>query len=228
VKARWLAVVPLAVGVRAALVQLTVFPWRRYWQRRGTGAGLLIVALGDSLTQGIGSSRPSTSWLAVFLDRIEVGWGREVRIDNRAVYGARLADVLAKQLPVPDAAKLVMLCIGANDAGRTPPEEFARGFREVCSMLPIGTIVGDLPKFHWGPRIGPAAVLSQLIRTIVAEFPHLTLAGVERHTAQTRISTDLAGDYFHPNDRGYAHIADAFIEAAGLHPETAGASQRVS
>ncbi len=54
------------------------------------------------------------------------------------------------------------------------------------------------------------------MRTVVAEFPQLILAGVERHTAETRIFTDLAGDYFHPNDRGYRHIADAFIEAGNL------------
>jgi acyl-CoA thioesterase I len=215
-KARWLALLPVALGARAGLVQLTVFPRRTFWRSRFTGDGPLIVALGDSLTQGIGSSRPSTSWLSLFVRAAESRWGRTARVDNRSVYGAKLADLMATQLPVPPGAALVTLCIGSNDAGRTPPDEFAKNLREVCSQLPAGTIVGDVPMFHWGPRVAPAAELSKLVRAVVAEFPQLVLAGVERHTCETRIFTDLAGDYFHPNDRGYRHIADAFIEAGDL------------
>ncbi len=152
-KARWLALVPLALGARAGLVQLTVFPRRAFWRSRLNGDGPLIVALGDSLTQGIGSSRPSTSWLALFVAAAESRRGRPMRVDNRSVYGAKLADLIATQLPVPAEAALVTMCIGSNDAGRTPPDEFAKNLREVCSQLPPGTIIGDVPKFHWGPRI---------------------------------------------------------------------------
>lgn len=216
IRARWLGLVPVAIGVRAGLVQLTVFSRRRYWRRRSAGDGLLVVALGDSLTQGIGSSRPSTSWLAIFLDRLQSHRQQPVRVDNRSVYGAKIADLIADQLPLPAGTALVTMCIGSNDAGRTPPDEFAKRLREVCAALPPGSIVGDLPKFHWGPRVGAAAELAHLVRAIVAEHPQLVLAEVQRHTGETRILTDLAGDYFHPNDRGYRHIADAFIEAANL------------
>lgn len=49
---------------------------------------------------------------------------------------------------------------------------------------------------------------------MVAEFPDLVLALVEQATTGTRILTELAGDFFHPGDRGYARVASAFLSAA--------------
>jgi acyl-CoA thioesterase I len=215
-KARWLLLVPaalIALIIRGVAVQLTVAARRAYWSSRLSGDGPLVVALGDSLTQGIGSSRPSTSWLALFVDQLESSWQTSVRVDNRSVYGAKLSDLIEHQLPLPANAALVTMCIGSNDAGRTDPAEFAATLRTVCAQLPSGSIVGDVPKFQKGPRVPKAAELSQIVRDVVAEYPQLILAGVERHTRDTRILTDLAGDFFHPNDSGYRHIAQAFIEA---------------
>jgi lysophospholipase L1-like esterase len=208
--------VPVILVARAVLVQLSVSSRRQYWHTRLTGHGPLVVALGDSLTQGIGSAWPSSSWLALFVDRLESQWGTKAQIDNRSVYGARVADVIADQLPIPTDAALVTMCIGSNDAGRTPPEDFTQMLREVCAQLPAGSIVGDVPKFQWGSRVGPAAELSRIVREVVAGYPQLVLANVEEHTRDTRILGDLAGDFFHPNDSGYRHIAEAFIEAARL------------
>ena len=136
-----------------------------------------------------------------------------MRAENRAVYGARVADVIRDQLPLPVLMDQVVLCIGANDAGRTPPEDFRVSLRQVCAQLPAGSIVGDVPEFQWGPRTKAAAALAQIVREVVAEFPQLRLAQVERHTIGTRILTELAGDFFHPGNRGYARIARAFIDA---------------
>lgn len=210
---RWLAWIPLVVIARALRVRLTVGPRRRYWQRRGRQGDFLLVALGDSLTQGIGSSRPAHSWLGRFVTHLESTTRRRVRIDNRAVYGARIADLIANQLPVPADADLVTMCIGANDCGRTDPETFRADLRRVCGQLPAGSIVGDVPEFQWGPRIAAAAELSQVVREVVAEFPALVLARVEFHTTGTRILTELAGDFFHPGDSGYRRIAAAFVTA---------------
>ncbi len=141
---------------------------------RGTSPGLLasavlrfgpaLVALGDSLTQGTGSSGPSTSWVGLFRAELEERWGTPARVDNRAVYGAKLADLVANQLPVPAEAALVVMCIGSNDAGRTPVEVFRTEFAKVCAQLPAGSIVADVPEFQWGPRVPVAAVFSQVVR----------------------------------------------------------------
>src|ERR1700743_3665677 len=93
-RARWLALVPLVLAVRAARVLGSVSSRRRYWQQRSADGDLLLVALGDSLTQGIGSSRPATSWLGRYIDHVQRQTGRAVRVNNRAVYGARVADLL--------------------------------------------------------------------------------------------------------------------------------------
>jgi lysophospholipase L1-like esterase len=215
---RWLLVPPAVIVARALRVRLSVSGRRRYWVARSSsasrdGGDLLLVALGDSLTQGIGSSRPARSWLGRYLEHLEGATGRVVRAENRAVYGARVADVIRDQLPLPVLLDRVVLCIGANDAGRTAPDDFRVSLRQVCAQLPAGSIVGDVPEFQWGPRTKAAADLSQIVREVVAEFPQLRLAEVERHTIGTKILTELAGDFFHPGDRGYARIARAFIDA---------------
>jgi acyl-CoA thioesterase-1 len=214
-KRRWLALVPALLAGRALRVRLSVGPRRRYWQRQAASGEVLLVALGDSLTQGIGSSRPARSWLGRYRAHLQAVTGRTVRVDNRAVYGARLADLLATQLPLPDDADFVTVCIGSNDAGRTPPDRFADDLRALCRQLPPGTIVGDVPEFQWGPRIAAAAELSAVVRSVVADFPQLELAEVEGHTVGTRILTELAGDFFHPADRGYRRITRAFVAASG-------------
>ena len=225
---RWLLLVPGAVVLRALRIRLSVGPRRRQWADLaatsavtctpdlGTGpADLRLLALGDSLTQGIGSSQLSTSWLGRFALNQHYRTGRAVRIANRSVYGAKIADLITGQLPVPAGTDLVTMCIGANDAGRTAPEQFRTDLRRVCRELPPRSIIGDVPEFQWGPRIAAAAELSQVVRDVVAEFPELILAEVERHTVGTRIFTELAGDFFHPGDPGHLRIADAFITAAG-------------
>jgi len=213
VKTRWLAVVPAIIAVRAGRVVFSVRARRRYWQERSRHGDLFVVALGDSLTQGIGSSRPETSWLGQYLAHLERTTGRTVRVNNRAKYGARVADLLADQLPLPPGTDLVLMCIGANDAGRTHPEEFRGQLRRACAQLPPGSIVGDVPEFQWGPRVIPAAQLAAIVRDVVAEFPGLLLAPVERETTGISLVKDLAGDFFHPSDSGYDRIARAFIEA---------------
>jgi lysophospholipase L1-like esterase len=128
------------------------------------------------------------------------------------VYGARVADVLHSQLPLPPA-DVVVVCIGAIDAGRTHPAEFRSQVRAMCDQLPAGSIVGDVPEFQWGPRVAAAAELSRVVREVVQEFPALVVAAVEHHTTGTRVFAELAGDFFHPGDRGYRRIANAFIAA---------------
>lgn len=213
---RWwaLTLVPGLVVARALRVRLTVGPRRRYWATRASQGDQLLVALGDSLTQGIGSSSPTTSWLALYAAHLESVTGRSVRVENRAVYAAKIADLIATQFPLPPDATTVVLCIGANDAGRTSPDDFRRRLRIVCAQLPPGSVVGDVPEFQWGGRVEAAAELAQVVRDVVAEHPELRLARVESHTAGTKIFTELAGDFFHPGDVAYGRIAEAFVEAA--------------
>lgn len=205
-----------AVAVRAVRVQTSARSRRAYWvaaaDRAADGAAR-VVTLGDSLTQGTGSSSAQSSWLGRFSRRLADDLDQPVRVENRAVYGARVADVLAEQLPLPPDAELVTLCIGSNDAGRTRPEVFRDQLTRICDQLPDGSLVGDVPTFLWGPRVGAAAQFARIVREVVDAHPRLRLAAVEKATAAARISRHLAGDYFHPNDIAYGWIAEAFWSA---------------
>lgn len=115
-----LTVVAALVGL-ALRPRLSVARRRRQWDVRARSGELVWVALGDSLTQGTGSSRLDTSWLGRGIAAATVHTGRSVRVVNLAAYGARVADVLALQLPVAvhlQQADVVTVCIGSNDAGR--------------------------------------------------------------------------------------------------------------
>lgn len=208
--------VVLGVGGRALAVQTSAPRRRRYWSGAAGSPqslradALYVVTLGDSLTQGTGSSTPRTSWVGRFIARLSEQSGRPVRLENRAVYGSRAADVLATQLPVPERADLVTVCVGSNDAGRTPPEVFRDQLAQICDQLPPGSLVGDVPTFLWGPRVPFAAQFAQIVREVVADHPDLVCVAVERATAPARITRHLAGDYFHPNDIAYGWIAQAF------------------
>lgn len=150
VKRRWWALAPAAIALRALQVRMTVQPRRRYWHTRlGTG-DLLLVALGDSLTQGIGASRPARSWLALFATHLEETSGRTGRVDNRARYGAKVAGVLAAQLPLPARCRRGDVVHrrqrrGPNCAGGLPGESPAgvcraagRCHRRRCARVPTG------------------------------------------------------------------------------------------
>lgn len=212
---RPLAALLLAVGGLALRTRLSVVPRRRAWDARARSGELLWVALGDSLTQGTGSARPATSWLGLGVAAAEAVTDRRFRVVNLAVYGARVSDVLDEQLGALDlaAADVVTLCVGSNDASRLSPEDFRATLGTICDALPAGAVVGDLPEFQWGPRVADAAALAVVAREVVAARPHLTLAPVEEATTGTRILTELAGDFFHPNDAGHARISRAFTPA---------------
>lgn len=204
-----------ALAGLALRTRLSVHPRRVHWDSRAGSGELLWVALGDSLTQGIGSSRPQTSWVGRSAAQVYQHTGRAVRLVNLAAYGARVSDVLVRQLPAAPLAEadVVTLCVGSNDAGRTSVAEFRLQLEHVCDALPAGAVVGDVPEFQWGPRIAAAADLSSVVREVVAARAHLVLAPVQRETTGTRVLTELAGDFFHPNDNGYARIARAFTPA---------------
>jgi acyl-CoA thioesterase-1 len=192
-----------------------------YWRRRGRSPGdLLLVALGDSLAQGLGAIHPERSWAGRLADAMEARTGRRVRVLCLGVCGAGVADVLAEQLPqVPEAAlrgepgTLIALEIGTNDAsGGTDPEEFRRLLTRLCEALPAGSLVGDVPdlKRGWVRRAG--ARLSVVAREVVAAHPHLRQARVEASTHGV-IPWEFGPDLAHPNGLGYRRFARAFTAA---------------
>jgi acyl-CoA thioesterase-1 len=196
-----------------------------YWRRRRRSPGdVLLVALGDSLAQGMGAMHPERSWTGRLADAIEERDRVRVRVVNLGVTGATVADVLAEQLPaVPDGwdgpDALVALAIGTNDAAQdTPEDDFRRDLTAVCAALPAGALVADVPDLQRGVVQRRGARLAAIAREVVAARPDLRPVALEAATHHIRV-WEAGPDLAHPNGRGYRRYGAAF--AAALPPSPA-------
>jgi lysophospholipase L1-like esterase len=193
-------------GIRS--VQEQTVPYAAAWRRDNLAAlatdGPLWVALGDSMTVGIGASTHRRGWVGQLASR-RPGW----RVVNLGISGGRVRDVLDRQLPALEqlAPDLVTLLIGSNDLMNpryrpTLPADLA----ELLERLPAGTVVGNQP----GTYAAALAFNAQIDEAVAAGG--VTLA--ELRDPRTRHwRGKLAADHFHPNDRGHAGIAEIFEEA---------------
>ncbi|CAN5246361.1 hypothetical protein BH09ACT5_BH09ACT5_07000 [soil metagenome] len=186
----------------------------KFWRDRKLVEGeLLYVAIGDSAAQGIGASRPAHSYVGVIAKRLGAGW----RVVNLGISGATVRIAIDSELPAlrklePD---LVTVCIGANDIARFDPGQFERDIRELFDALPPHAIVADLPSFYFLPGEKRVLVANRIIRDAAAGRG-LVVAPLHARTRKQGlwgVSTQFAGDLFHPNDRGYRVWASAFEEA---------------
>lgn len=193
-----------------------------HWRARASRpAPLTYVALGDSLTVGIGARDPEQGLVGLLAGRLAAARGQDVRVVNLGVSGTTLAGLRAEQLPaareVLAGAALVTVCIGTNDAGTTPPAEFAAGFGALLDALPDGALVADVPSFQGGRHAAEAAELAQLCRDALAARPRLRAVALEAATTGMGI-TEFSADLAHPGPRGYRRYADAFW--AAVEPPT--------
>ncbi len=98
--------------------------------------------------------------------------------------------------------------IGSNDlfAGRTFRDELPDSFADLVRLLPRGSVVASLPQ----PRAAATAANRHL--EAAAAAGHLRLVDM-RASGPSTWRGRVAEDRFHPNDAGYAAIADAFEPA---------------
>jgi lysophospholipase L1-like esterase len=203
----------LLPGVRE--VQDQVLPYAAAWRAHNAAAladtGPLWVALGDSMTQGIGAGAYDRGWVGQVAAGMP-GW----RVVNLAITGAIVRDVLDRQLPALDALgvppDLLTVMIGSNDMfnPRHRPH-LATDLAELLERLPAGTVVGNQPG-----TFAPALEINRLIDDAVARRG-LVLA--EFRDPRTRTwRGKLAADHFHPNEAGYASMAQIMAEAVRRRP----------
>ncbi len=164
----------------------------------------LWVALGDSMTQGIGAGTIDGGWVP----RLNARLGEPFAVVNLSASGARIADVLDHQLPrLPDlpTPALVTVLVGANDM-LTPTRRrgIAERFARLLAQLPPErSVVATLPR-----RNAEARAVNALIDAAAAEN-RVHIADL-RGPALGPVRGSLADDWFHPNDVGYARLADLF------------------
>ena len=202
-------------GVRT--VQEQVEPYAVAWQRANraalAGTGPVWVAIGDSMTQGIGATAFDRGWVGQLSTQL-TGQGWEHRVVNLGVNGARVEDVLASQLPVLEdlldrgtPVGLVTVVIGANDIVlRRHRAGLIERFVQLLDRLPPRAVVANLAN----PR-REARAIDDLLRARDAAGD-LVLADMRRHGPPTWRGR-LASDTFHPNDAGYTDMAAVFAAA---------------
>ncbi len=214
-----LLVVTLAVwGVKLIGEYRGVERARDFWSSaQGESGGIVYVALGDSTAQGVGASRPDRGYVGLVAERLRHQSHQPVQVINLSVTGARVQDVLDKQLPVLRhlRADVVTVAIGANDVRSYDADQFAASVQELTAALPPGSFIADVPWFMAGAWEGNADEAGQVI---TQEASARGLVKVPLHHALrargwSSMATDFAADWFHPNDRGYRAWADVFWTA---------------
>lgn len=208
---RWLG--PLSAGVRATDEQIRGHA--AHWAAAAGGAFAspsLLVAFGDSLSQGVGAQDPADGYVARLAHLIAETTGTAPGVLNLSRSGARIRDVRDQQLPtfasiVDDltATTTVVVCtVGSNDLMRGAlPHRVADELVALVGDLPDGTIVATLPEA--GSMSG--RIVNRRLRTAAAATS-LDLADVG--AALQRWRGLAAGDRFHPNAEGYGVWFDAF------------------
>ena len=207
-------------GIRAVQEQVEPYAawWREHNREAARAAGPLWVALGDSMTLGIGAGAPDRGWVGQLSGRLEErGW--QHRLVNLGVNGARVEDLLDRQLPAlaeltaDRPAALVTVVAGSNDVVlRRHRRQLVGRFTELLDRLPDGAVVSNLPNPHREAR-----AVDRLLRQR-AEAGRVVLVDMRRDGPRSWWGR-LASDRFHPNEAGYAEMATVVERAltrAGL------------
>ena len=196
-------------------VDATVEPFAAEWDRRNAEElhrnGPLWVALGDSVTQGIGAGDVDASYPAIVQRTLAERTGAPWRLINLSMSGGRFADVVDQQLPVMDDAglqpHLVTAIVGSNDlVWRRDTDGIINDARRLVDALPAGTLLSHVAE---GPRdrrrrgvqraFAAAEARGQVQLCNAWDWP--TTAGM------------WASDRFHPNDRAHQQLAENLLAA---------------
>jgi lysophospholipase L1-like esterase len=197
-------------GVRR--VQAQAAPYAEAWRAHNLDVlsrparGRRWVVLGDSMSQGVGASAHDRGWVGQLAERLG---GLDVL--NLSATGARTRDVLDVQLPLLEQltgdvpADLVTVLIGSNDlfAGGAVRAQLPAAFADLLDRLPDDAVVASLPQ----PRDAARRADDHLERA--AARGRLRMVDM-RADGPSSWRGRLAADFFHPNDAGYAALADAF------------------
>ncbi|GAA1973833.1 hypothetical protein GCM10009754_56070 [Amycolatopsis minnesotensis] len=181
--------------------------WRESNERALRADGPLWAVLGDSMSQGIGAASIRGGWVGQLSETLAES-GKPVRVVNLSRTGAGIGDVLGEQMPrlreLPVAPAIVTVLAGANDMVRPRRRPAAvAGFARLLADLPDTAVVATL--FHenrWAHEIN--ALID------AAEAGGAIATAELRGPALGPVRGSLAADWFHPNERGYATIANLF------------------
>ncbi|MFI6038451.1 SGNH/GDSL hydrolase family protein [Streptomyces sp. NPDC051315] len=184
------------------------------------------VALGDSLTEGVGDRVGDgwRGWAALLAGGLCGETGEAVEFTNLAVSGSQTRDVLERQLPAGLALRpdLVSVVVGVNDTLRCTFDIHAvatrldtvygsltrQGAVLLTACLPDPGAILGLP----GALARPLARRQQAINTVVHALS-TRYGAVHLHASEGAWLTDRAlwsADRLHPGERGHRQLAARF------------------
>ncbi len=191
--------------------------YKNFWQKQSTGSGEIIyVAMGDSTAQGIGASRPQTSYVWRYAKNLEAQTGKKVKIVNISRSGAKTKEVLEVQLPQLARVKpdYVTLGIGSNDiTAKTKYEDLESDFKAIFALLPKGTVVGEVPFFNDPADNALVERVNTLINQQAAEYGLKVALIYDAYKTKLHQKKYHSLDFFHPNDWAYREWYLAFKNA---------------
>lgn len=193
------------------------------------------VALGDSLTAGVGAHSYEESYVYQVAKRVAANQKRSVLVVNTAWPGATSADVLAVQLSViaSSTTDLASLLIGVNDLHNwVSLAQFQSHVRSILETLVPHThqvVVMTLPYLGGKRLVLPpyrsyfmwqTTRYNQALREVLKQFPTVTLVDLQARIASSE--KDMLGyygsDYFHPSGEGYQLWSQEIFRTLSLKP----------
>lgn len=196
-------------------------------QEFGAGAELNYAVLGDSTAVGQGGDYESG--IAVSTAQY-LAKNRKVIMQNYAISGARVNDVLSKQIPaIKTSPDITLIAVGANDVTHlTSVEEFEGDLKSSIDRLykinpKMHIILTGSPQMGSVPRLPQPLRYFAKIRTSqindaverLAKSQNVTFAHIAKNTGPVFSENPelFARDNFHPNNKGYSIWLPTLYEA---------------
>lgn len=201
--------------------------YKKYWDKRtkqtAPAESLVYVALGDSAAQGIGASQAQKGYVGLVADGVAVKYNKKVHVINLSVSGAKVQDVVDKQIPAVQKLHLpsdaiVTIEIGGNDMSSWNEQAFLSSMDELMSKLPPQTVITDMPYFGGGRKrnLEQYVLVANEIITKLAEKHNLKVAPLHKVTKEHDSLLTVSADFLHPSNQGYRNWYEAFRQSMEL------------
>jgi lysophospholipase L1-like esterase len=198
------------------------------------GAGLVIVAIGSSSTQGVGASDQAHTYPALLAQELRHRWPRlAVTVVNKGVGGENAEQMLARFTPdvLSYSPQLVIWQTGSNSTLQSSDVEgYAQTIRAGIRRLKTAHMDVILMDPQYAPRILGRPLHKAMVDTIgevsndlkVAVFRRFAVMRYWVTSGQYRMDDIISQDQLHMNDASYNCIArllaDSLASAALATP----------
>ncbi|MFA4028932.1 MAG: hypothetical protein GDYSWBUE_001498 [Candidatus Fervidibacterota bacterium] len=225
------------VWLIALLMQFGCAKWRAgRIEREAKTCKLTYVAIGASDTQAAGASSYERGYVVAIHRYLEQATGQKWEFINAGRSGARITDVVERQLPIAIAARptVISIWVGGNDVRhRIHPKGFERLLRgmlkALCLEMGAIVLIANLPEMERQPFARRATddereflrkqsrIYNGIIERAASDFGAILVDLCKM--SEMYDEHFFCNDGLHPNDIGYKRIAERFIEALNRHAD---------